>query len=437
MVSSIYRQIDSFLRLVCALSIFFTLSFSSTLTTKHFILISGKDEQYFQNRLQDIADEIEFVYETETKYFPKPTTHQIPIYLANTGLTHKDVGNIELPAYIAGYSALDEEGNPFFVINPYVTKEKLKLTLAHEFFHLVQYTYFDPRKMSQKWWLDNLWWLESTAVWAEYLVYPSLKSYIPYANYYASHHCEDIDTANMISEYSKVLIPLYINNPKIIAQSFASIEKYHTFIEFLDKRYRLDLLLFMVARKHFEGVDPFDDTSCPIIGLYGFDFSYDDLYQGISSIFDILPFDSKNMIISKVTSLDNPALYNQKETFTIQEGWNYLINLTEHPLHKKAYVYKNARLVQTDTIAPLQGYWYYAKKPTTLSWNRINTWKRLYNSFGSVYIKTKDIAKKYPNITLYSYQNGELKTLHIQKGVIEEDSMFYINPFFAYFIRSQ
>lgn len=403
--------------------------FSYEVSTKHFRVLSGKDEPYFIDVAKRVANYAEYAYSKETKFFRSPNNNnRIDIFLANTALTHPDVGDINLPLNIAGYHALDDNNQTFLVINPYLTDDRFKTITAHELFHVIQYGYYNFSKKSEKWWKDNLWWIESTAVWAENLVYPELKSYIPFANYYVKHHCEDIRTRDMMSEYSKVLIPMLINNPKIIAQSFENVDKYRNFTNFLNKKFGLDRLLFLVANKKFDGVDEFEEKDCEKLGYYGFDISYVKSFTGANLLFDIFKYKDRYIAISKVSDLDNPLFYNEKEDYYTNSGWNFLVNLSEREIKKDAYVYKNYKLVKTDRVKPLQGYWIYFKDLKKPKWNQINIDRVVNNSFGSLKIKSTELSKKFKNITILQYDNG-WKKIKIKNGKILENQMDFINPF--------
>jgi hypothetical protein len=57
-------------------------------------------------------------------------------------------------------------------INDRLTADQIKVTAAHEFFHIVQ-----RETMAENGGAAPTWWLEGTATWAEYAVYPSVDLY--------------------------------------------------------------------------------------------------------------------------------------------------------------------------------------------------------------------------------------------------------------------
>lgn len=161
-------------------------------TTENFEIYVGTKKpgttlwnDYNQNGTPDYIDtvknEIEFIYNKliNEKGFKKPLGEgKIKIYIANSDLYL----NSEILTMTNDYVgwALYENNESYFVLNGNITspsistssKEIIKVTLAHEFFHLIQYAYnldFDN---------NNLWLYESTAVFIEYLVYPKITDYL-------------------------------------------------------------------------------------------------------------------------------------------------------------------------------------------------------------------------------------------------------------------
>ena len=115
--------------------------------------------------------------EIEELKFHKPFDDHINVYIGNTGIWI-DGEELKVGENTCGY-AIYHNGDEYIVVNDYLptslyTKPKdiLKITLAHEFFHLLQYTYslsFDEL---------NAWLYEGTAVWMEHIVYPDIDDYI-------------------------------------------------------------------------------------------------------------------------------------------------------------------------------------------------------------------------------------------------------------------
>ncbi len=163
-----------------------THSFSST----HFTIYWGDNipytttwADYNSNGTPDFPEDVASILENawqkevgELK-FHKPFSDHISVYVGNTGIWI-DGTELKVGDNVCGY-AIYNGTNEYIVVNDYLptslyTKPKdiLKITLAHEFFHLIQYTYslsFDEL---------NAWLYEGTAVWMEHIVYPEIDDYI-------------------------------------------------------------------------------------------------------------------------------------------------------------------------------------------------------------------------------------------------------------------
>ena len=97
---------------------------------------------------EDVASILENVWQKEIEElkFHKPFDDHINVYIGNTGIWI-DGEELKVGENTCGY-AIYHNGDEYIVVNDYLptslyTKPKdiLKITLAHEFFHLLQYTY--------------------------------------------------------------------------------------------------------------------------------------------------------------------------------------------------------------------------------------------------------------------------------------------------------
>ncbi|MDZ7815003.1 MAG: MXAN_6640 family putative metalloprotease [Planctomycetota bacterium] len=117
-----------------------------------------------------------------------------------------DVYITDLPSGIAGFcSASGTVGNPwpsYVVIDNKLSFEDvrssttLSSTLAHEFFHAIQYGY-DPAERS--------WWKETTAVWAQDEIFDDINDYLLLVPYPHSAPHKPLDTADGRTEYGNVV----------------------------------------------------------------------------------------------------------------------------------------------------------------------------------------------------------------------------------------
>lgn len=169
----------------------FYISSAKTYNTQHFTIYYGENDpattlwaDYNKDGIPDfitnVADILEYVWEVEIEdmEFKTPKGYlPIPVYIANTGI-YVNGEELTLSENICGFSLFDGTQS-YIVLNAtppssFYTKpmDMLKVTVAHEFFHLIQYAY----KID----LDSidLWFYEGTATWMENQVYPDINDYI-------------------------------------------------------------------------------------------------------------------------------------------------------------------------------------------------------------------------------------------------------------------
>ncbi len=170
----------------------FTLYAKNIEETEHFIIYYGDNNpattlwaDYNSNNIPDFIDNIkeilEYTFKVEINLlnFASPVTgNKVIVIIGNTGVKLNSE-EITIDSKICGFSY--KEGNyNVLVINPIppssvFTKAKnmLKVTVAHEFFHIIQFNY--TVNLSPD---TNLWLYEGTAVWMENQVYPDIDDYI-------------------------------------------------------------------------------------------------------------------------------------------------------------------------------------------------------------------------------------------------------------------
>ena len=59
-----------------------------------------------------------------------------------------------------------------------INDNQIKVTISHEFFHTIQYAYFDETKIDYNKWEKAIWWLEATSVLMEDEVYNDVNDYL-------------------------------------------------------------------------------------------------------------------------------------------------------------------------------------------------------------------------------------------------------------------
>jgi hypothetical protein len=160
-------------------------------STKHFNIYWGDEypattlwADYNKDKIPDFitdtASILENVWNIEINKFGfKAVEYPVNVYISNTGM-YLNGYPLNLDEGICGYAVYDQNtGEKYIVVNSippasYSTPplDMLKITLAHEFFHLVQYGYNSNLTDI------NRWLYEGTAVLMEHLVYPKITDYI-------------------------------------------------------------------------------------------------------------------------------------------------------------------------------------------------------------------------------------------------------------------
>lgn len=166
----------------------------SPIETEHFKIYYGDvnpgttlwndtDSNGYADFLDILKTELEVIWDKEVVGIglKQPTfSNKIEILVSDTGLylngsllTLNNSGTV-------GYSVYDEATSEIYMVingtigyyNGTSGEDMTRITLAHEFFHLIQYAYF--------WDFDwaDVWLYEGFAVWMEYQVYPDIDDYI-------------------------------------------------------------------------------------------------------------------------------------------------------------------------------------------------------------------------------------------------------------------
>ena len=88
--------------------------------------------------------------------------------------------------------------------NIYLTKgyNALKVTTAHEFFHVIHFSYYSGS--------DAVWWMEQTAVWMEDHAWDNVNDYVNYIPFIYDNRDYPLDTSNGSFEYGAGLNAMHI-----------------------------------------------------------------------------------------------------------------------------------------------------------------------------------------------------------------------------------
>ncbi|NWF66005.1 MAG: hypothetical protein HXX81_00890 [Campylobacterales bacterium] len=192
-------------------------SYSSNVTTSDtynkyyykgsFRLIIGKDSTVLsESQINSILEEANNSYDTYIKSFDynKPVNENIfiDIYIANTNAYNGYFNKYEtIGSNYAGYATYYYDNAPYFVLN-YVKKSSfeqslniLKVTIAHELFHTIQYSY-GIDSVSDNMWCKDVWWLEATATMMEEMIYPEINDYTNFLPYIYNYSTLNFETFN-------------------------------------------------------------------------------------------------------------------------------------------------------------------------------------------------------------------------------------------------
>ncbi len=225
------------------------------LESQHFKVIAGieyKNDLNIQNKMIDILDAAENSWDVEVNQlgFNEPRNIQnnlIDIYIGNIQAYNYEYSYYQEidPSYAGWASSYSSDNTPFFVLSDIISEEELKTTIAHEFFHAIEYSYFQESNILYDKWIKNIWWLEATAVLMEDEVYDNINGYIYFANKYFNNTEMPIETFDGSHEYSLVIFAKYIKEKfgfDIIKKSLESLETSGDdgFFEILDTIFKDD-----------------------------------------------------------------------------------------------------------------------------------------------------------------------------------------------------
>jgi hypothetical protein len=188
-----------------------------------------------QKSWQVVVDELGFIPPAFT------TDRKIDIYLADTNARDREY-NVELMLddSTAGYTTTyNDTGDAYLVINSYLTPDVLQVTVAHEFFHLIQFHYLgDINSIPDDQWYPNIWWLEATAVLVEDEVYDEVDDYLYYIDDFFDNPALNIETYDGWHEYAMVIYAKYFLEKyglDLIKKTFESFDRDNTnFFSLLD-----------------------------------------------------------------------------------------------------------------------------------------------------------------------------------------------------------
>ena len=444
----------------------------------HFRIIYGKsyeNNETIKSLAESILNIAEEVWDKEINDFgfknPRNSdTYYIDIYIGNTNAYNKaENKNVTIASYYAGYATSYSDSTPYFVVNPNMSLNLVKVTIAHEFFHTIQYAY-GVGIVSNDIWYKNLWFLEATAVMMEDEVFDDVNDYENYLLYYLPYINYSIDLSNGMIEYGKVLFAKFLKNKfgmEFIKRVFEDYQTDETLLERIKKEvvfYNNDFDDVMLdygtclANLHtcYKDGESFPDVTAYMlrtsknVGYYGIVLysSGSDKYL-ISSTPTYLQCDflgNKNVLesinenglvfVSKKDNLTTDFLsYNIFNGFKLKKGWNLISNIFNENLdfrdfdvnviwvlrNGKYCAYSNdsslmAKIKElnyecsNNTLNPGEGAWVYVDSEKNLSIKGYNLVS--FNGFTKGWSIRGVSSVLNPldiddNVTIWYYDNGE------------------------------
>ena len=342
--------------------------YNNFIYSTHFRVIYGKDynKTDLANSILDIAENV-WGKEIDGFGFKAPINsdkYYIDIYIGNTEAYNKATSSyVTISSSYAGFAeSYQSDKTPYFIINSTIDINILKVTIAHEFFHTVQYAYgfYD---VSDDIWYKNIWFLEASAVMMEDEIYSSINDYINYLPDYFHHTYNSIEKYDGNIEYGKVVFAKFLREKygmDFIKYILASYSQDETILQDIQKSFKnygttFDSAFSIYATwlydtsKFEEGlsypyvaVDVFSEN-IPI-GYYGIEYIglddkdrylygsnkhyFQETFTGDSDVVD----DINNAGLILINKISNDLLYanmiedNHFENFTLKKGWNLLGN---------------------------------------------------------------------------------------------------------------
>ncbi len=395
----------------------------------HFRVIVGKDYNNseiinFANNLLNIAN---YVWQKEVVDFGfKPprnsNKYYIDIYVGNTDAYNPEIGDVVIPDYYCGYTVAYSNKTPYFVINPEMNLSLIKVTIAHEFFHTIQYAY-GLDEVNDNIWRENIWFLEASAVMMEDEVYDSINDYINYLKDYLDNTNYPINYSDGEIEYGKVLFAKYIVKKygiKKIKKIFEDYETNETILDDLKKEFNFDNLMLGYAKCLANEEECFKDGKLFPKVKFVSEQDYDDIYYyGVefvnngannylcSSNKEYLQEDFRGNL-NRVININKNGLIlinkqkeaipvnfsenNNYKNFELKKGWNLVGNIFDKDLNVSKlngiiiWVYRDGKYkaysnikdleneikklgyeMDSKTILKNEGFWVYFDRDVNLS----------------------------------------------------------------------
>jgi hypothetical protein len=315
-------------------------------SSDNFRVIAGieyQDDEDIETLASKLLDYAQTTWQKEVVElgFKKPRnsdTKKIDIYIGNKKAYNSNTQQYEtISSSYAGWATSYTDNTPYFLINPTISDDLLKVTISHEFFHTIQYAYFDETKIDDDKWFKNIWWLEATATLMEDEVYDDIDDYTNYLSAFFNYSYKSIEIYDGSHEYSTVIFAKYIKEKyglNIIKESLSIIETSDDdgFFEILDdllqKYYQSSMQLalnefanwVLYKDEYFE-----EGTLYPSITTYSMSQNKSIEKGGILVINDIIPNAIATYKVSRTyKAFEKNSNITQEYISSLDSGWTLI-----------------------------------------------------------------------------------------------------------------
>jgi hypothetical protein len=466
----------------------------------HFRTIIGKyhDDSSSNQLTDDILSIAENVWQKEVVEYkflaPRNSDKKhIDIYIGNKdAYNFEDKSSVSISSAYAGYALYYQDQTPYFVLSLNISENVRKITIAHEFFHTIQYSYIgDFNTWSDTFFYQNVWWLEATAVMMEDEVYDSVNDYI--LNYVPEYYKTLSDSLENYGDriYGEVLLAKYLEDRfgmdfiKDIFKNFDNtrfLQKIKDLVEekgISFKDFMNDYAYSLIHTENFESDEPIPAvtpiSTIPNIGAGGIGYLglSDDYFVSSNNQYDMILDDKQTRILSNLnpiiitTGLNtvNSTLIksNQYKSIELKIGWNMIGNSFGEPIalnnFKKAKIlwkydgkycaYSSDANIQNtiknkalecldDVLFEGEGIWAYSSEDINISINStiLTSNKKSFTNKYKLYSFSSTFDVNFlKDVIVFTYENDKWSYFTDKNITLNIDKIKTIKPQTGYFIK--
>lgn len=423
------------------------------LVSQHFRAIIGVEysdssaEVNLATKYLDIAENVWQKEVVELKFLqPKNSQNKkIDIYMANHSAYNYE-GSVDenISANYAGYATeYASDGTPYFLLNPSMREEIVKVTIAHEFFHTLQYAYFNSSLIPDNVWIKNIWWIEATAVLMEDEVYDNVNDYVHFLSPFFNASYKSFEIYDGSHEYAMAIFAKYIKEKygfDIIKKSFITLSKNYssTFYDILNTLLQKDYHTNMQKT-----LQDFTKWVANPSAYFEEGASYPRL---------------KHFSTQQIASIDKGGL---AVVDNLQDGWNMVTLTTSQDLNATSNdtlgivwsyengIWKNSTQNQIKETNSSKGYWVKVSKPSSLNYTyydkstlpNITNMDNQWHLFGLTRTTATSTIANNNEILLWQYNKGTWSVYsnnqELQKEIdaLNLTEINKLNSFVSYWIK--